>query len=222
MTGITVTAAGCNVDGGEPSTSATESVMATDGATTDGVSDGETTGSVSAGVTTGPATGTATGATSEPAVNYCHGFQASAEEPFLSMYILGGEMLEDGVHWPIECGGQGLWMFGLYPALGGWDPMNEGLTFTVEVDVEGHNNNPAGHFFSGEVGYYIGCEDVLGGVLGVAPVFPPDDLADLAVLDGLPAQVRVTLVAGDQELMVEAAVTLSAPSDLVLQGCEFG
>lgn len=208
----------CNPQGGEPSGSATDSTGTATGGTTGGTTTGATTGpATSAGTAELPTTGMTTGAS----VNYCHGFQVGAEAPFLSMYILGGEVLEDGMLWPLECGGQGSWMFGLYPSLGGWDPQSDAVTFAVEVDVEGYNDNPAGHFFSGEVGYYIGCEDVLGGVLGVAPVFPPDELADLSVLDGLPAQVRVTVLADGVALTAEASVTLSAPNDLVLMGCMF-
>jgi hypothetical protein len=211
------TGTACNSQGGEPSGSDTD----TTGAMTDGTTGGTTSGGTTTAATEA-ATSAPTTSTTGEAVNYCHGFQVGAEAPFLSLYVLGGEELVDGMLWPIECGGQGLWMFGLYPSFGGWDPMTDGVTMSVEVDVADHNDNPDGHFFSGDVGYYIGCEDVLGGVLGVAPVLPPDELADLSVLDGLPAQVRVTVLADGVELVVEATVTLSAPSDLVAMGCGFG
>ncbi|HEY8376748.1 MAG TPA: hypothetical protein VIK91_09680, partial [Nannocystis sp.] len=106
--------------------------------------------------------------TTGPAAGYCHGFQLTAEAPFLSVYVLGGEELADGVHWPLECGPTGEWMFGLYPALGGWDPGMDVVTLTVEVDVAGHNVGPSGHFFRDEVGYYVGCGEGHGeAALGV-------------------------------------------------------
>lgn len=221
---IILTATACTPEGGDTAGSAAESTAATTSEDATGTGAGSTT-TLDPGTTTGAATTgeptTGTSSTGEP-VDYCHGFQVEGDAPFLTMYALGGGELVDGTVWPLECGAQGLWMFGLYPSLGGWDPMADTVTLMVEVDVEGYNTNPAGHFFSGEVYYYIGCEDVLGGVLGVAPVLPPDDLADLAVLDGLPAQVRASVVADGVDLTVDVTVTLSAPGDLVLMGCGFG
>lgn len=211
MTGVAIAAAGCNFESGGASAGATDTDAAMDADATSGA----TAPSDTAGETTGPGTGE----TGEVAANYCHGFQAVAEAPFLSLYILGGEVLEDGALWPIECGSEGQWMFGLYPSLGGWDPMASDVTFMVEVDVEGFNTDEAGHFFSGAVDYHIGCEDPFAGLLGVAPVFPPDSVTELMQLDGRTAEVRVTVLAGAMELTAEASVTLSAPSDVVLQGC---
>ena len=135
---------------------------------------------------------------------------------------MGGQPFVDGVTWPLECGGQGLWMFALYPKMGGWDPGGTWVSFDITVDVEGFNNNPDGHFFSvQEAVYYIGCEVPDGGVVGVLPVFPPDDLADLSVLDGLPATAHVEIDAGGQTLTVDAQTVLSAPKELVEGGCMF-
>jgi hypothetical protein len=220
---LTVLAAtACTNDSSDSSTSATDSTAtSTDATSTSGDATTASTTAATATTTDAPTTTDSSNTTGAPAT-YCHGFEVDADAPFLSTYILGGESLVDGAFWPLECGAQGLWMFGIYPSLGGWDPMSPDVTFTIEVDVEGYNNNPDGHFFSGEVGYYIGCEDVLGGVLGVAPVFPPDELADLSVLDGLPAKVRVIVLADGDPITVEAMVTLQAPADLVMMGCEFG
>lgn len=163
-------------------------------------------------------TGEPTPTTGQP-VGYCHGFQVAAEAPFLSLYVLGGEELADGVRWPLECASTGEWMFGLYPALGGWDPMADVVTLAVEVDVAGHNIGPAGHFFSDEVGYYIGCGEGHGEAFGVVPVVPPVAQADVAQLDGVQAEVRVTVLADGQELVDTATVTLSAPGEAQLAGC---
>jgi hypothetical protein len=206
-------AAGCNFESGGTTAGATDSAATGDTDATTSTSAAETTS------TTAPAPDVSTGSTTEMAVSYCHGFQAAAM-PFLSLYILGGEPLVDGSSWPIECDGDGTWMFGLYPSLGGWDPMTNEVMFTVEVDVDGFNLDSAGHFFSAEVDYHIGCEDPFAGLLGVAPVSLPTDVTDPTQLDGKPATVRVTVLAGDMELQVDASVTLSAPPDVVLQGCE--
>jgi hypothetical protein len=214
LTGVVaVAAAGCNFESGGGSGGATEAA-ATAGASAPGATAGEATAA-----TAGEATDTATGEAADEAVSYCHGFQAVAAAPFLSLYILGGEMLADGVLWPLECGPDGQWMFGLYPSLGGWDPMGDDVTFDVAVDVEGFNTDEAGHFFSGEVGYHIGCEEPFASHLGVTPVYPPDSVTDLEQLDGKAAEVRVTVLAGGKTLVVEATATLSAPSDAVVQGC---
>ena len=191
------------------------------GTSSSGTSSGEpTTGEPTTGeLTTGEPTGTSASSTGGEA--YC-GFDEGAMSPFLELTVLGGGALTDGATWPLECGGQGLWMFGLYPLVGGWDPMATNITFTLSVDVEGYNINPEGHFFSGQDGYYIGCEILDGGVTGVVPVLPPDGIADLSVLDGLPATVHVELDGGGTPLTVDAAVTLSAPKELVDLGCEPG
>lgn len=185
-------------------------------ATTGDGTDGETT---SGGTSAAPGETTGVAPTTGMPVGYCHGFQLAAEAPYLSLYVLGGEELADGVHWPLECAPMGGWMFGLYPSLGGWDPMTNEVTLKVEVDVAGHNIGPAEQFFSAEVKYYIGCGEAHAAALGVMPVVPPLAAADLAQLDGLPAKVRVTVLADGKELMVEAMVTLSAPGDVLLMGC---
>ncbi|MDC0718146.1 hypothetical protein [Nannocystis bainbridge] len=210
-TWVAVAAAGCNYESGGGSTRATDSAAPVDdGATTEGAAPDTTTA----------ATGSATGATSEVAASYCHGFQAAAEAPFLSLYIVGGELLTDGSPWPIECD-EGRWMFGLYPSLGGWDPHASEVRLTVEVDVAGFDLGGEGHFFSDEVDYHIGCEDPWAGLIGVAPVYLPEDVHDPGQLDGKPAEVLVTVLAGDMELRAEASVTLSAPRDVLLQGCSY-
>jgi hypothetical protein len=205
LLGVIVTAAACN---SEPGDSAGESTAMTTDATTSG------------GATTDPTSTTDSTSTTTGELGYCY-FEKNAPEPFFTLDVLGGMPLVDGVVWPLECGAQGLWMFGLYPSVGGWDPPPpESLGVMVEVDVEGYNTNPAGHFYSAQDSYGLRCseEGSAGGVLGVLPVFPPDELPDLSVLDGLPAHVRVTELDSGKDLTVEAMVTLSAPKELVQNG----
>lgn len=203
---VIVTAAACN---SEPGDSASESTAS-----------GDATGTTPATSTTDP-TSTTDSTTGE--LGYCF-FEQNAPEPFFTLDVLGGMPLVDGVVWPLECGAQSLWMFGLYPSVGGWDPPPpESLGVMVEVDVEGYNTNPAGHFYSAQDSYGLRCseEGSAGSVFGVLSVFPPDELPDLSVLDGLPAHVRVTELDSGKDLTVEAMVTLSAPKDLVQNGVCF-
>lgn len=51
------------------------------------------------------------------------------------------------------------------------------------------------------------------------PVFPPDEVPDLSVLDGLPAKVHVETNAGGQVIAADATVALSAPIEVVSKGC---
>lgn len=213
--------AGCGTGGSGSETTAGETSTGTGASTgaaetSSAESGGETTtGSSGEAPTTGPGTSATTGSGEQ----YC-GINVDAKEPYLQLGVFGGETLADGVVWAIECGGQGSWMFGLYPSFGGWDPMSTSVSFSVTVDVAGFNNNPEGHFFSGGVGYYVGCEILDGGVTGVIPVLPGDEIADLSVLDGLPATVHVEIDGGGTPLAVDAMVTLKAPLAQVSMPCE--
>jgi hypothetical protein len=218
---------GCGDSGGDSGTETTAATGTTEPGTTGGTTTGpETTGEPTTTGTTGtagttgePATGTGT---TGGAQEYCNGFSAALPEPQLSFRTAASQPVADGVTWPLECGGQGLWMFGLYPSLGGWDPGAEHVSFDLVVDVAGYNDNPDGHFYSATMmSYYIGCELLDGGVTGVLPVFPPDTLPDLSVLDGLPATLHVEIDAGGQTLTVDAETVLSAPKELVEGGCMF-
>lgn len=211
----------CNDEGGATTESMGVMTGGATGVTTGGATTGGTTSAVPT-TTEAPTTGMATGGTTGAPAEYCHGFDVRAPMPFLDLHVLGGEPLADGTSLPLECGGLGVWMFGLYPAFGGWDPGADTVTFTIEVDVEGFDVGPMGHFFSGEVPYYIGCEQFDGGLLGVLPVTPPALVKDLSMLDGKPAKLRVSVPAGTQALMVERSVTLSAPKDRVMEGCPPG
>lgn len=189
-------------------------------------STGATTGSGTTAEPTTEAPTSATGettsvsSTTEAPAEYCHGFDRDAPAPFFELTVKGGAPLADGVTWPLECGGQGLWMFGLYPSLGGFEPGGDYTLVKVVVDVAGLNIGPSGYFYLREdEAYYIGCEELDGGVPGVVPAFPPDELAELSAVDGLPAQVHVEVETPDGPLVVDATVTLAAPPDVVALGC---
>lgn len=211
----TTLGSGCGDSGGGPGTDSAAGSTTGEPGTTGGTTEPGTTGPGTTGPTTGePGT---TGSEQE----YCNGFSEALPEPQLAFRTVKSQPVADGVTWPLECGGQGLWMFGLYPtSLGGWDPGAEYVSFRVVVDVEGYNDNPDGHFYSADMDpYYIGCELLDGGVTGVLPVFPLDTLPDLSVLDGLPATLHVEINGGGQTLTVDAQTVLSAPKELVEDGC---
>jgi hypothetical protein len=174
------------------------------GTTTDA---GSTTTSDASTSTTGDpdTTGATTGA------EFCKGYQGPDGAPFLDLYDKDGNLLTAGSLLPLECGGQGLFMFGLYPKFGGFvTPANDNIEVDLVVDVEGFNNNPEGHFYSAHpVGYYVACDDQIGGIYGVIPIFPLDNLDDIYALDGKPAQIHVIMPTDDEPLAVDLDVVLS-------------
>jgi ABC-type transport system substrate-binding protein len=221
LLGAVVAAAGCGGDGDDTGASASggsTSAGSTSQGSTSQASTSGSTGDPTTGATGGSSSGATTG---QP--GYCQGFDVGAASPFLEMRLKDGTAIADGLTWPLECGGQGFWMFGLYPSLGGWDPGSNDAIFSITVDVEGFNTNPDGHFYSNTMEYYyIGCEQTDGGVVGVIGVLPPDGIADLALLDGKMATVHVEISGGGQLLGADATMTLSAPAAQVMQGCGFG
>jgi hypothetical protein len=162
--------------------------------------------------TSGTDTTDTTATTGDPL--YCQGWDGPDGPPFLDLYDKNGDLLADGGVLPLECGAQGIFMFGLYPKFGGFTPASENIDVDLVVDVEGFNNNPEGHFYSAHpVGYYISCDDVIGGVVGVLPIFTLDNLDNLEDLDGKPAQIHVVMPTGDEPIAVDLDVTLSVVKD---------
>ena len=197
-----------------------ETTAATD-STTAGT-DSTTTGTAtSSGSDTGSDTGsTATPTSTGGAGEFCGGWQGSDGELALTLADKDGNLLMDGSTLPLECGGQGLFMFGLYPTFGGFTPASVNIEFSVTADVEGYNTNPDGHFYSVDpTGYYVGCEPLDGGVTGVLPVLPLDSLSDLKVLDGLPATMKVVLKAPGGDIVRDLQVKLAVVEDASWSFC---
>lgn len=174
---------------------------------TSGASDGS-----SAGTSGSSGTGESTGSTTGGA-EFCQGWEDAAGPAYLKLENRLGEALVPGATLPLECGPQGIFMFGLYPHFGGFTPASDQLEFTVVMDVEGFNLNPDGHFFSGPVAYYVGCEPILGGVVGVLPAIPWDEIPDPTVLDGKTGHVNVVMHAPGGDVTVDVDVTLTAVKD---------
>jgi hypothetical protein len=201
-----------------PDTTSTSTSTSTETATT---APDPTTGEPIPGTTTdAPATTSTTSTTDLDTtattgdLAFCNGWDGPDGPPFLDLYDKNGALLADGGVLPLECGAQGIFMFGLYPKFGGFTPPAEILDVDLVVDVDGFNNNPEGHFYSAHpVGYYIACDDVIGGVVGVLPIFALDNLDDLDDLDGKPAQIHVIMPTGDEPIAVDINVTLSVVKD---------
>jgi len=222
----------CN-GGGDTSESKTDTGSATDpgtetGATDTGTDPGTSTvaptdpTSEGSGTTDTPTTA-ATDATTGSADEFCGGWQGADGELALSLFDRFNMPLTDGSTLPLECGGQGLFMFGLYPTFGGFTPTGPNIEFAVTADVDGYNTNPDGHFYSADpIGYYVGCEPLDGGVSGVVPVFPLDNLDDLTVLDGKYAALHVVLHTDGGDITRDLQVKLSVVEDKTWAFCQGG
>ena len=199
-------------------TDATDTTATATGSTTDG-----TGASTVAPTSTDTATGTDTGSsatTGDP--GFCYGWQGDAPDPYLELHGIDEATLVNGGDIQLQCGGQGLFMFGLYPQFGGFVPPGDQITFDVVVDVEGHNTNPENHFYSvTDSGYYVGCEGIIGGVLGVVPVIPPDN-EDVLTLDGLPADFHVVMHTPKGDVVIDLKLNLVVKDDGTWQFCGQG
>lgn len=155
----------------------------------------------------------------------CNGWsEADRDGPWLELHGADGEQLAPGGELGLLCGGQGSWMFPIYPEMGGWEPADALLSFAVVVEVEGFAG-PFGAFFDQPTyAYDIACieEDTFIGGFShdCIAVLPPDD-TQLPMIDGAPASVHVELsVDGGEPIVIDVAdMTLSAPADVLESGC---
>jgi hypothetical protein len=210
----------------------------------DGSADASSGSSNSSEPTTStPVTGTGTGAVTDTTMGpvptgtsadsttgaemLCNGWNEDGPDmPWLELYGSGGAPLVTGGNFTLECGGQGFWMFPIYVEMGGWQLADTTLTFSVEVVVEGFPG-PFGSFYQeDEYLYDVECisEDTLigGFIHDCITVFPPDD-AVLTMIDGAPATIHIELeVDGGDPIVIDLAdMTMSAPADLLANGCIF-
>jgi hypothetical protein len=219
---LALTAAfGCTLQIG-PDTS--DSAPATDpGTTTDDSGSGGTTTAATTGessTSTAPTTTAATtsetsGTTGEVAPEWCHGLDPDGPAA-LTVANEAGVDIVDGTPLQVVCGGQGSVMIPIYPHFGGFIPDVDNLGFDVILDVDGFNLGPDGHFF-GSIGHQhdVNCayqEPYYEGGYSYSfiPIFPPDAIPDLAVLDGKPGVLQVTLYSPIGDMKLEAKVVLSA------------
>ncbi|MGH1343772.1 MAG: hypothetical protein ACRBN8_19605 [Nannocystales bacterium] len=108
--------------------------------------------------------------------------------------------MASGSTWPITCGGQGSWMFPIFPSMGEFTPAQGMVNFAVDIQVEGFSG-PGGQFHLNPMYPYdvegsSGGETFDGGFNhDCIAVFPPDEyLEDLSVLDGAVAAVHIDLL----------------------------
>ena len=207
----TQTSGGSDVDTDSATTADTTSdsdTTDTEGTTSQSTSDsatGETTAA-----TTGQTTGETTGGE-----QLC-GLSEQGDEPWFEVSAQG-QPLQEGGALALECGGQGAFMFELKVELGGFVPAGEYADFAVTMDVEGFNVGPEGHFFHADpYQVFIGCEeDIIGGLSqqNYIRIFPPDEIADFAMLDGAAATLSFTLQADGQSIPLELPMTISAVNE---------
>ncbi|MBK7826040.1 hypothetical protein [Nannocystis sp.] len=212
--GDTNSSSASTTDASTATTTASETGSA---ATGSGDSSGDTP-TTDTPTTAAPTTGDESGTTGGAA--FCNGWQGDDGEPDLVLHDKDGNKLMDGSTLPLECGAQGIFMFGLYPTFGGFTPASDLIDFAAVVDVDGFNTNPEGHFYSADpIAYYLGCEPLDGGVSGVVPIFPLDNLADLTALNGLYAALHVVLHTPDGDITRDLQVKLSVVKDASWDFC---
>lgn len=173
--------------------------------------------------TTSETTSVSTSGTSEPTTgelppDWCHGFNPNGP---MTLKIRNGdneEIQPDGSLLPLECGGQGLLMFPIYPSFGGFEPANgESVAFSVTLDVEGYNVGPGMHFFSTtNYSFEVDCAyDTYsyGYSNSFLAMFPPDAIPDVTAVDGKPGVLHVTLHAPGGDIAFDANVVMKATEE---------
>lgn len=180
---------------------------------TSGTSDAPTSSTTDAPTSTSGTTSV------EPPPEWCHGFDPAAPLGLTVDNGDGQQILADGSLLTLECGGQGLLMFPIYPHFGGFVPDDgESVTFSVTLDVEGFNVGPNGHFFETvNYSFEVDCSYDSGGYYGYSNAFvamlPPDAIPDITAVNGKPGVLHVTLHAPGQDITVDANVIMQATEE---------
>jgi hypothetical protein len=223
---LALTAAfGCTLDLGPKSTdtAATSEPGTTGPAGTDsGTDTGVTTSATSEATTNVGPTSTA-GTTGAPAPEWCNGLDPEGPA---KLTVANGEAVDiiDGTPLPVQCGGQGIQMIPIYPHFGGFVPDGDNVGFDVILDVEGFNLGADGHFFSA-VGlqHDVNCASMEpyydGYSYAFIPIFPPDAIPDIKVVDGKPGVLHVTLHSPIGDMKLDANVVISVSPEFA---CGYG
>jgi hypothetical protein len=192
----------------------------TTGTTTDGTT---TDGTTTDGTTTGMET---TGTETTGGEEFC-GLADGPDEPWFTIYERGMP-LEPGGTIYLECGGQGLFMFELEPAIGGVIPEGDYIPFHVELDVEGgFNIGNGGHFASGDFNIFVGCCDYdyeYGCFYEPYTIIllPPDAIADKEAFHGQQGTLHVTMTGPGEPIEQIIDVELWAVADQSWEFCSYG
>jgi hypothetical protein len=169
------------------------------------------------------------GGIEEPPPGYC-GMAAGPDEPWASIDQYGQVLMPNDAL-EIECGGQGSWMFRIDFTVGGFQPDGKVVAIDASMDVEGFNIGPMGHFAAiwTEATWFLGCcEDVIDyndPYYGFCyydqyiTFYPPDAIDDMAVLDGLPATINLTVETPEGLIEEHLDVTLWAVYEQSWESC---
>lgn len=172
------------------------------------------TGTSDAGTGTGSTGGDETG----PVLpQWCNGYDP--DTALFTVHNNKDESLMDGSTLAAECGGQGSVMIPVYPHFGGFMAVSDSVSFDVILDVEGWNLGPDGHFFAELAhGHEINCaqeqDTYYGGYsYSFIPIFPPDGIPDVNVINGAAGHLHLTLHTPDGDVPFDADVVMSAAID---------
>ncbi|MEM7156294.1 MAG: hypothetical protein AAF799_25800 [Myxococcota bacterium] len=140
-----------------------------------------------------------------------------SETPFFVLRHGGSDLPPADATLRLVCGGQGSFMIDFRVDVGGVNPAGEEVNFGLTLDVEGFNVGPGGHFFDNPAyPVYVGCEENDGGlsVNNRIIVFPPDEIADLTVLDGATMTLNARMTADDgSQIEFDATGIVSSVQD---------
>jgi hypothetical protein len=227
---LALTAAfGCTLELGPTSTdTAANTANATTGpAGTDSGTSSDSPTSTGSGGTTSETTNvgptTTEGTTGEPAPVWCNGLDPNGPATLTVANSEGVDII-DGTPLQIVCGGQGTTMVPIYPHFGGFTPDSDVVAIDVILDVDGFNLGADGHFFA-EVPHQqdVNCaysEPYYDGYsYAFIPMFPPDAIPDIMVLDGKPGVLHVTLHSPIGDKTLDAKVVLSIAPEF---SCGYG
>ncbi len=202
-----------------PGTDGTDGTDGTSG--TSGVTD--TASGTDTGMTTSVTPTTTESSTGEPAPEWCNGLDPAGPA---TLAVSNGENVPivDGSPLPVQCGGQGSLMIPIFPHFGGFIPDEDNVGFDIILDVEGFNLGANGHFFE-SIGnqHDVDCaySEPYGYDYSYAfiPIFPPDAIPDILVVDGKPGVLHVTLHSPIGDMVFDANVVLTVPPDFA---CGYG
>ena len=190
------------------------------GATTDGSTGGS--GMVDGSTGTDSSSGESTGS----GLEICESWLGSEGEPMVALYDGDGVPLASGDSLEIECGGQGFRMFAVYPRMGGWEPDGLSVPMSIEVIVDGVSGPSGSFFLDPDYPYSLDCTadpELEGGgfIHDCIAILPPDEVADLPMLDGRLTEIHVSVsVPGMDPIAIDLVdMTLSVPEGLGIDDC---
>jgi hypothetical protein len=161
--------------------------------------------------------------------SYCKfgttGDSSGATEPWLEV-LNNGVPIMDGQTLLLQCGFQGLFMFEVWPYVGGYAPVSDYSHLSVTLEIGAYEGNPNGHLWQrGDYQTFIGCEDpdssYEGGHTYSIQMIPDDEIIDKSVLNGVPATLTVVMnTPNEGSVEVSAELVIEAIKDDGWMFCE--